>query len=51
MDNNLKITSTKTRLIRGENKHILRIDSEKFQETFRCEKKLIKETKKNDIVV
>jgi len=51
IDYSLEITSTKTRFIKHENKHVLRLDNEKFQKTYRCEKKLINECKKNDLII
>jgi|TARA_B110000027_G_scaffold134118_1_gene164998 D-beta-D-heptose 7-phosphate kinase / D-beta-D-heptose 1-phosphate adenosyltransferase len=51
LDDNLETTSTKTRFIQNDSNHVLRVDSEKFQETFKSEKKLIKDCKKNDLVL
>ena len=51
IDKTLKITSTKTRLINNQDKHILRVDNEKFQNKRNSENKLIKECSKKDLII
>lgn len=51
IDKSLKITTTKIRLINNQDKHILRVDNEIFQNIKTSGNKLIKECGKNDLVI